>query len=145
MSDFLGGLTGAMLRVNLTSGEVIRSETPRDLFERFIGARGVGAMMLFQELPPHRGSSSHQVDILWEERAQIEVAKPLRQLLPLGSIETCTLLSLARYHHLCSVPRGRAVLELRTGTQEFLVPADQLPVNVGPMGLGGGEEAHRLQ
>ena len=41
-----------MLRVNLTSGDVRRTETPRDLFERFIGARGVGAQMLFHELPP---------------------------------------------------------------------------------------------
>jgi aldehyde:ferredoxin oxidoreductase len=53
MSDFSGGLTGTMLRVNLTSGEVKRTETPRDLFERYIGARGVGAQMLFQELQPH--------------------------------------------------------------------------------------------
>ena len=52
MSDFSGGLTGTMLRVNLTSGEARRTETPRDLFERFIGARGVGARMLFQELRP---------------------------------------------------------------------------------------------
>ena len=53
MSGFSGGLTGTMLRVDLTSGEVKRTETPRDLFERFIGARGVGAYMLFQELQPH--------------------------------------------------------------------------------------------
>ena len=52
MSNTPCGLTGTMLRVNLTAGEVNRVETPRDLFERFIGARGVGAHMLFHELPP---------------------------------------------------------------------------------------------
>ena len=53
MSSSISGLTGVMLRINLTSGEVKRVETPRDLFERFIGARGVGAYMLFHELEPH--------------------------------------------------------------------------------------------
>ena len=53
MSDLAGGLTGSMLRVDLTGGEVRRVETPRDLFERFLGARGVGARMLFDELGPH--------------------------------------------------------------------------------------------
>jgi len=53
MSNIVGGLTGTMLRVNLTKGEVKRVQTPRDLFERFIGARGVGAYMLFHELPAH--------------------------------------------------------------------------------------------
>jgi aldehyde:ferredoxin oxidoreductase len=53
MSNMVGGLTGAMLRVDLTAGEVRQVATPRDLFERFIGARGVGAYMLFRELKPH--------------------------------------------------------------------------------------------
>ncbi len=53
MSDLAGGLTGRMLRVDLTRGEVQRVETPRDLFERFLGARGVGAYMLFHELEAH--------------------------------------------------------------------------------------------
>ena len=53
MSNIVGGLTGTMLRVNLTKGEVKRVQTPRDLFERFIGARGVGAYMLFHELQAH--------------------------------------------------------------------------------------------
>ena len=53
MSDFAGGLTGTMLRVDLTKGEVKAVETPRHLFEQFIGARGVGAHMLFHELEPH--------------------------------------------------------------------------------------------
>ena len=53
MSDFPGGLAGTILRVDLTSGEVKRTETPRHLFEQFIGARGVGAYLLFHELQPH--------------------------------------------------------------------------------------------
>ena len=47
------GLTGRMLRVDLSSGEVKAVATPRDRFERFLGARGVGASMLFDELEPH--------------------------------------------------------------------------------------------
>lgn len=47
------GLTGRMLRVDLTSGELEPVATPHDRFERFLGARGVGASMLFDELEPH--------------------------------------------------------------------------------------------
>ncbi len=50
MTHIAGGLTGYMLRVDLTEGQVLRVPTPHDLFERFIGARGVGAYMLFHEL-----------------------------------------------------------------------------------------------
>ncbi len=50
MSFITGGLTGYMLRVNLTAQEVQRVPTPRHLFEKYIGARGVGAYMLFHEL-----------------------------------------------------------------------------------------------
>jgi aldehyde:ferredoxin oxidoreductase len=53
MSNLAGGLTGNLLRVDLTRGKVRRVETPRDLFARFLGARGVGAYMLFHELEPH--------------------------------------------------------------------------------------------
>jgi len=53
MSNTISGLTGSMLRVDLTGSRVERVETPRDLFERFIGARGVGAYMLFHELQRH--------------------------------------------------------------------------------------------
>lgn len=53
MSSLVGGLAGKMLRVDLTKGEVGETETPAVLFERFLGARGVGAHMLFHELRPH--------------------------------------------------------------------------------------------
>jgi aldehyde:ferredoxin oxidoreductase len=53
MTYIAGGLTGTMLRVNLTNGQVGRVPTPRDLFERFLGARGVGAAILFHELEPN--------------------------------------------------------------------------------------------
>jgi aldehyde:ferredoxin oxidoreductase len=52
MSNIVGGLTGAMLRVDLTAGEVRRVPTPRELFARFLGARGAGAYVLLHELRP---------------------------------------------------------------------------------------------
>ncbi|GAB4533906.1 MAG: aldehyde ferredoxin oxidoreductase family protein [Anaerolineae bacterium] len=52
MSYLAGGLAGHMLRVDLTSGQVSRMPTRRDLFERYLGARGVGAAMLLDELSP---------------------------------------------------------------------------------------------
>ena len=52
MSFIAGGLAGHMLRVDLTQGQVSRVPTPRDVFEDFLGARGVGAAMLFHELEP---------------------------------------------------------------------------------------------
>ncbi|MBU0491163.1 MAG: aldehyde ferredoxin oxidoreductase family protein [Chloroflexi bacterium] len=50
MTEDLGGLAGRILRVNLTRGEVQPEPTPRALFERFLGGRGVGAHLLFHEL-----------------------------------------------------------------------------------------------
>ena len=70
MSNITAGLTGTMLRVDLTAGEVKRVKTPRDLFERFIGARGVGAYMLFHGLPPH-------ADPLGPENKLIFLTSPL--------------------------------------------------------------------
>jgi aldehyde:ferredoxin oxidoreductase len=52
MNNVVGGLTGTMLRVDLSRGEAKPVPTPRDLFERFLGARGVGAYVLFHELEP---------------------------------------------------------------------------------------------
>ncbi len=52
MKEAVAGLTGTMLRVDLTAAEVRCVETPRDLFARFLGARGVGAHLLFHELEP---------------------------------------------------------------------------------------------
>ena len=36
MTYLAGGLTGTMLRVDLTNGEVLRVPTPREVFERFL-------------------------------------------------------------------------------------------------------------
>jgi len=47
----IGGLTGKLLRVDLARRQVRIEATPEDLFRRFIGARGVGAAMLYRELP----------------------------------------------------------------------------------------------
>jgi aldehyde:ferredoxin oxidoreductase len=52
VSFLAGGLAGTILRVDLTNGQVQRVPTPRDLFERYLGARGVGAYLLFNELKP---------------------------------------------------------------------------------------------
>ncbi|UCC87857.1 MAG: aldehyde ferredoxin oxidoreductase family protein [Anaerolineales bacterium] len=52
MSYRAGGIAGTILRVDLTNGQVQGVPTPRDLFERYLGARGVGAYLLFHELEP---------------------------------------------------------------------------------------------
>jgi aldehyde:ferredoxin oxidoreductase len=51
MSDQAFGLTGSLLRVDLTKGTAHREATPVELFERYVGGRGVGAHMLFHEVP----------------------------------------------------------------------------------------------
>jgi aldehyde:ferredoxin oxidoreductase len=53
MTQITGGLTDQMLRVNLTSGQVQTIPTPRHLFAQYLGARGVGAAMLYHDLPAH--------------------------------------------------------------------------------------------
>ncbi len=78
MSYLAGGLAGTMLRVDLTQGQVSRVPTPRDLFEAYIGARGVGAAMLFQELEPG-------VDPLGPDNKLIFLTGPLEGTLAPGA------------------------------------------------------------
>ena len=46
------GYMGKILRVNLSSGAVSREELPEELKRQFIGGRGIGAKILFDELKP---------------------------------------------------------------------------------------------
>ncbi len=46
------GYMGKILRVNLSSGAVSREELPDELKRQFIGGRGFGAKILFDELNP---------------------------------------------------------------------------------------------
>ena len=46
----MGGYTGKILRVNLTTGEIIKDELDLAKAKKFIGGRGLGAMMLSEEI-----------------------------------------------------------------------------------------------
>jgi aldehyde:ferredoxin oxidoreductase len=78
MSFIAGGLAGHMLRVDLTQGQVSRVPTPRDVFEDFLGARGVGAAMLYHELEPG-------VDPLGPDNKLIFLTGPLEGTLAPGA------------------------------------------------------------
>lgn len=47
------GLTGVLLRVNLTEGTIVKENTPEELFASYLGGRGTGAAMLLKEVPAH--------------------------------------------------------------------------------------------
>lgn len=47
----LSGLTGKMLRVNLSAAEIKVEETPADVVTKFFGGRGLGAHILYREVP----------------------------------------------------------------------------------------------
>ncbi|HEX2924633.1 MAG TPA: aldehyde ferredoxin oxidoreductase N-terminal domain-containing protein, partial [Chloroflexota bacterium] len=46
------GWTGIILRVNLTEGTVAKEATNSQLAKQYIGARGLAAKMLFDEVDP---------------------------------------------------------------------------------------------
>ncbi len=46
----MNGYGGSILRVNLTSGKILKSPTPPDLARNYIGGRGFGAYLLFTEV-----------------------------------------------------------------------------------------------
>ncbi|MGQ9556571.1 MAG: aldehyde ferredoxin oxidoreductase family protein [Desulfurispora sp.] len=46
----MGGLTGKILRVNLSSGVITTEDTNVDYFKKYIGARGVAAKLLLDEV-----------------------------------------------------------------------------------------------
>ncbi len=78
MTVSIGGCTGKILRIDLTSRQVRTEATPLGLFERFIGARGVGAQLLYQELAPH-------TDPLGPDNKLIFLTGPLEGTLAPGS------------------------------------------------------------
>lgn len=66
----LGGLTGKMLRVNLSTGEIRVEETPVEVTAKFFGGRGLGAYLLYREV-------SAEVDSLSPENKLIFTNGPL--------------------------------------------------------------------
>jgi len=48
-----GGFFGKVLRVNLSDGSVTTSTLPDDFAVNYLGGRGIGARILYQENPPH--------------------------------------------------------------------------------------------
>ena len=47
----LYGYGGSILRVNLTTGKITKTQTPAELARDFVGGRGFGAYFLFKEVP----------------------------------------------------------------------------------------------
>lgn len=78
MTSSIGGLTGKILRVDLSQRQIKTEPTPAALFESLIGARGVGARMLYQELAPH-------TEPLGPENKLIFLTGPLEGTLAPGS------------------------------------------------------------
>ena len=68
MSD--GGWTGTVLRVDLSSGEILRESLPATWARDYVGGRGVGARYLWEEVDP-------QVDPLAPENRLIFATGPL--------------------------------------------------------------------
>jgi aldehyde:ferredoxin oxidoreductase len=46
------GWSGRILRINLTTGKVIKQDLPRDLAKSYIGGRGINAKILYDEVKP---------------------------------------------------------------------------------------------
>ena len=66
----MSGYTGKILRVNLTTGEIIKEELDLAKAQKFLGGRGLGAMMLSEEIAP-------DVDPLGPENKVFFVTGPL--------------------------------------------------------------------
>jgi len=66
----MGGWTGKLLRVNLTSGNCSVEEIPQEWLHEYIGGRGLGARYLYEEMDP-------TVDALSPENKLIFATGPL--------------------------------------------------------------------
>ena len=64
------GWTGTILRVNLTAGDISKESTNLEAARKFIGARGLGTKMLYDEMDP-------KVDPLSPENKLIFAPGPL--------------------------------------------------------------------
>ena len=52
MTDYRARRTQTILRVNLSSSRISREEIPEHLVDAYIGGRGLGAYLLYREVPP---------------------------------------------------------------------------------------------
>src|SRR5665648_1209546 len=66
----LGGYMGKILRVNLTTGKTSEEPLNEEIARKFIGARGYGAKIIFDEV-------SHNTDPLGSENKLIFATGPL--------------------------------------------------------------------
>lgn len=78
MNQGFSGIAGTILRVNLTSRKIIKETTDRNLFEQYIGARGVGGAMLYREIGPG-------IDPLGPENKLIFMTGPLEGTMAPGA------------------------------------------------------------
>jgi aldehyde:ferredoxin oxidoreductase len=107
MSVITGGLTGVLLRVDLTTGSITKTATPVALFERYLGARGVGAHMLFHEVVP-------EVDPLGPDNKLIFLTGPLEGTLAPGANKiTVSFLSPLSETYSFSLCGGHLAAELK--------------------------------
>ena len=67
------GYFGRYLDVNLTEGKVSDYDIPEEWYEKFLGGRGIGARILFDELSPG-------VDPLGPENVMVFATGPLQGL-----------------------------------------------------------------
>jgi len=101
------GLAGRILRVDLTRGAVEHEPTPRALFERFLGGRGVGAYLLFHEL-------ARDTDPLGPENKLIFLTGPLVGTLAPGANKiTVTFRSPLTHTYSFSLCGGHLAPELK--------------------------------
>jgi aldehyde:ferredoxin oxidoreductase len=59
-----GGYAGQSLRVDLSSGEIVAAETPRELRLRYLGGNGFGVRILWDEVPPAVDALSPESDLI---------------------------------------------------------------------------------
>jgi aldehyde:ferredoxin oxidoreductase len=115
VSYLSGGLSGTLLRVDLSRGQVSRVATPRHLFERYLGARGVGAAMLFDEV-------AADVDALGPDNKLIFLTGPLEGTLAPGANKiTVTFRSPLSETYSFSLCGGHLAAELKFAGYDGLV------------------------
>lgn len=78
----LFGLTGKILRVNLSSGETAVEATPEDVVAGFFGGRGLGSHILYKEVLP-------EVDPLGPDNLLIFANGPLAGTMAPGNNKVC--------------------------------------------------------
>ena len=79
------GYYGKLLDINLTTGEIIKSQIPEEDLKRFIGGRGLGTKILWDKLP------APGVDPLSPENALLFMPGPFSGLPIPSSSRTCVV------------------------------------------------------